>query len=195
MKKWSFIVLCFLSFSIAHADHPEKVANLASKVVLQNTNGYFVLSDGSCWKAIGFSKRWRSLSEWWNNVQLIPENYECTPSEWFLGAQIEAYPKYGNLNVNLADAANQEDLKLCTHLLVNSKTGKVLFAVSLDAGDCIVQLFNDAHDEGYQKGLEKGKADSYQNANDSYNRGRAAGYQAGYADGYGRILRAIPPGA
>lgn len=181
MKKWFLFMI--LSCSMIYADQPEKIEMLSSKVICQNTNGYFVLSDGSCWKAVSFSKRWRSLSEWWNNVQLVPDNYECVPNDWYLGAQIAVYPKFGNLEVNEADASNQEVLKQCTHLFVNTRTGQVLFAISLQPAECIIQLFADAHEDGYNKGLYEARLKNYQNSSDSYKRGYAEGYKDGYVKG------------
>lgn len=157
---------------------------LSSKVILQNTNGYFVLSDGSCWKAIAFSKRWRSIKEWWRNVQLVPKNYECIPNDWYLGTHIEVYSKYENLEVDEANASNQEDLKQCTHLLANTRTGQVLFAIALHPADCIVQLYNDSYGDGYSDGFSEGRMESHKNANDIYNSGYADGQKAGYAEGY-----------
>ncbi len=173
------MIKCFLSIitifccSISYANQQEEAKWLSAKVILQNSNGYFALSDGSCWKAISFQKRWRTLSEWWNSVELAPGNYECMPNDWHLGAQIEIYSKYGNLEVREADASNQEELRRCTHLLVNPQTGYVLFAIALGPEDCIIELFNDAYREGYQSGYSEGSVDGYQN-----------GYDIGYSDSY-----------
>jgi hypothetical protein len=176
-------MIAVLSCSFVYAEGPERVEALSSKVILQNTSGYFVLSDGSCWKAIGFAKRWRSLTEWWNGVELVPENYNCVPNDWYLGSQIEVYPKYEYLRVNEADASNQEDLRQCTHLFANTRTGQVLFAISLHPAECIVQLFTESRKEGYDEGFSLGRLSSYQNADDIYNQGHADGYKAGYIEG------------
>ena len=182
-----YLLLIMVMFSCAYASSPDQVASLSSKVILQSTNGYFVLSDGSCWKVIPFSKRWRSISEWWNNVQLVPENYESLPKDWFLGTEIEAYSKYGNLEVNESDAANQEMLKQCTHLLMNARTGQVLFGIAMDPAECIVHLFQDAHADGHRKGVSDGRAE---NATNSYNAGFTEGRKIGYAEGYQAGLKA-----
>jgi hypothetical protein len=194
MKKWILLTIAIVSCSLSHAENPDKVETLSSKAILKNTNGYFVLSDRSCWKAIGFSKRWRSLSEWWNDVKLAPEKYECVPNDWFLGTQIEVYSKVSNLDVSESNASNQDSLKQCTHLLVNSRTGQVLFAIALEPADCIVQLFNEAYEDGYGKGYDKGRLSSYQNANDIYNKGQAEGYKTGYKDGYRAGANGEQPG-
>lgn len=152
---------------------PEKSEALGAKVILKNGDGYFVLSDNSCWKAIYFSKRWRSVSEWWNDVKLIPENYECTPNDWTLGTPLELYPKWENLEVDEANAANQETLKQCTHLLVNSRTGQVLFAIALQPAECMIQLYNDAYKDGYNNAYD-----------DGYNAGHRDGHKVGYREGY-----------
>jgi len=189
MKKWFLVAAVALSCAVIHADDIEKIETLSSKVILQNTDGYFVFSDGSCWKAIGFSKRWRSLSEWWNNVQLVPAHYECVPNDWFLGTQIEIYPKRQALKVDEADASNQEALKQCTHLLVNTRTAQVLFAIALTPAECIVQLSKEMHKDGYDQGFHKGRLETYTNATNIYNDGYAAGYKIGYAEGCKAVAR------
>ncbi len=195
MKNWLLVVLMVLSCSFTYIENTEKVETLSSKVILQNTNGYFVLSDRSCWKVLGFSKRWRSISEWWNDVQLVPQNYECVPNDWLLGAQMSIYPKFGHLEVDEANAANRDELKQCTHLLVNMRTGQILFAMALEPADCIIKLFNDAHVDGYNKGLGEGNTQNSQNATRSYNQGRTDGYSAGYAKGFqdAQLLRPYAP--
>ena len=183
MRKIFLVTVAILSCSVVFAREPEKVAVLSSKVILENTSGYAVLSDGSCWKVMAFSKRWRSPSEWWNNVQLAPKEYDCLPSDWYLGSQIAVYQKYGNLEVNEADATNQDELKQCTHLFANTRTGQVLFAISLDPADCIVRLFNEAQEEGYKKGYVKGRSSAYQNSAEIYDSGYSEGYKVGYSEG------------
>ncbi len=128
---------------------------------MNDTTGYFVLSDGSLWKAIPFATRYRSLSEWWNDVQLVPENYECVPNDWMIGSQVEVYSKYGNLNINQSDASNEYALRQCTHLLVNSHTGQVLFAAALNPAEGIMRLFTEAKAEGYSSGHSSGYLQGY----------------------------------
>jgi len=183
MKKMLLLAATVLGCAFAEASEPEKIEALSAKVIMQNSNGYFAFSDGSCWKAIGFAKRWRTLSEWWNNVQLVPAEYECLPNDWFVGTQIQVYQKYGNLTVSESDASNQDALKQCTHLLVNARTGQVLFAIALHPADCLVQLSNEAREDGYNEGFSKGRLKSYQNATEVYNDGYQAGYTAGFKDG------------
>lgn len=182
MKKWVLIAL--LSCSFGYAGTPEKTGTLSSKVVLQNTSGYFVLSDRSCWKTFGFTKRWRSLSEWWQDAKLVPEKWESLPTDWHSGTQIEVYPKFGNLEVDEANASNQADLKQCTHLLVNTRTGKILFAIALEPSECVTMLHKESREEGYNEGYEKGRSNAYKNATDLFNKGREEGRKAGYAEGY-----------
>lgn len=184
MKKWCLAALALFSCSFAEAQNLEKEEVLSSKICLQDQTGYFVLTDGSCWKVMGFVPRWRSISEWWNNVELVPDNYKCEPGQWVVGAAIQAYPKYGNIEVNLADASNLEALNQCTHLLFNTRTGQVLFAIAMDTGHCLADVFREAYREGRVKGVEEGYAKARSDANTIYESGRAAGYQAGYAAGY-----------
>lgn len=180
MNRWLFSIFAVWTCSIQSL---EKIESLSAKVILQDTNGYFVLSDGSCWKAVPFSKRWRSLNEWWNGVELVPKNYESLPADWYLGSQIEVYAKNNYLKVNEANAANQDVLKQCTHLLLNTRTEEVLFAISLHPAECLTKLFEEAKKEGYSEGYSKGRLSSYQDATEAYNGGYYDGYQAGYAEG------------
>lgn len=178
------VVCCFS----AYAGEPEKIETLSTKVIMQSTNGYFLFSDGSCWKVMNFQKRWRSPGEWWNNIQLVPQNYECLPNDWVLGSEIAIYPKYQNMEVNLDNASNLEALKQCTHLLFNRRTGQVLFATSLHPSECITQVFNDANKEGYETGYNKGRLASYQNSAEVYEQGHKDGYKKGYTEGYRACL-------
>lgn len=195
MKRSFLLILTIFTCSIVCADGPEKVGTLSSKIILQNTNGYFSLSDGSCWKVIGFSKRWRSLSEWWNGVELAPATYECVPNDWFLGAQIEAYPKFEKIEVSEANASNQDVLKQCSHLLINSHTKQVLFAISLQPADCMIQVFNEAQTEGYNRGFTEGRLKGSQNATEIYNNGVAEGQRIGYREGYRAAVNGDQPGS
>jgi hypothetical protein len=183
------MVFAVLAGSFICAESVERVEALSSKVILQNENGYFVLSDRSCWKVIGYSVRWRNISEWWNGVQLVPENFVCVPNQWQLGAQIEVYSKYGHLTISEKDASNQEDLRQCTHLLVNAQTRQVLFAVALEPASCLVQLFTDAQKDGYNRGFSDGRSASYYNDKENYNRGHVDGFNAGYAAGFQEGIR------
>jgi hypothetical protein len=140
-----------------YAGAQEKREILSSKIVLENSYGYFVLSDGSQWKTIPFITRWRSLSEWWNNAQLVPQNYQCMPKDWFLGTEIQVYSKYENLTVSEADASNEDALKQCTHLLVNGNTGQILFAIALHPAESLLYVFEDARKEGYEQGFYEGR--------------------------------------
>lgn len=182
MKKYFFLAI--VGCVGLYGDGPEKIEALSSKVVIEDSAGYFVLSDRSCFKVVAFVKRWRNLTEWWNNTELVSKNYDCSPSNWYLGSQIEVYSKQNNLEVDEANASNQEDLKQCTHLLVNSATGQVLFAISLEPADCIIRLFEDAHKQGYAEGFLKGSKKSLVLREEGYNAGYKEAYHVGYKEGY-----------
>ncbi len=184
MKKW-FLCLClWLSLASLGASEPEKVEMLLGRVILENTQGYFTLADGSHWKVIAFSKRWRSLTEWWRGEALIPENYNCQPKEWLIGTEIAVYRKYGNLEVKESDAANQEMIRQSTHLFANTRTGQILFAIALDPALCLSMLYKEAKKEGETKGFEKGRMSTYRNGTEIYDQGYQAGYTVGYQQGF-----------
>jgi hypothetical protein len=177
MKNY-FLIFFILACSLAQAMPPESVVQLSTKVILSNNNGYYVLSDNTCWKVIYFSKRWRSLSEWWNDVKLVPETFECAPKDWIEGSYIEVYSKRDFPEIPLQNASNQDDLINCSHVLINSTSKQVLFANALTTADCMVLLFNQAHEDGYNEG---------------YTRGHSLGYSLGYSTGYQAGLSARPP--
>lgn len=184
MKNLVLVLVTIFSCSAMYAGAPEKIEMLSAKAILENTEGYYVLSDGTCLKVVGFSTRWRTPSEWWNNVELVPKNYECVPNDWFLGAEIEVYSKYENLEINLENATNAEKLTQCTHLLFNTRTGQVLFAIWMHPAEFFVQLFNDAHKDGYNKGYKEGYHKQSKNSDEIYENGYSDGYKQGYSEGY-----------
>jgi hypothetical protein len=183
MRKWVWIILSMICFSEVFAESSERIETLAAKVILSNSDGYFVLSDGSFWKVIGFSKRWRSLSEWWNNTPLmVSEDFDSLPNDWPMGAQMEIHTKYESPImecVKEADASNQEILKQCSHLLRNKGSGKILFAISIHPAECFVQAFQEARNEGYHEGYSYGYSMGY-------SMGHSAGYSSGYQAGHSR---------
>lgn len=164
MKK---IILALLVFASAYAGEP--FGYLTAKILPAENKGFCIFSDGSFWQVTTFVKRWRSPLEWVSGVDLyVPPEYECTLKDWALGDEFEAYLKYGNSRADESAASNQEDLKKCSHLLVNPRTGKILFATPLHPNDFVIELFNEAHGIGYSEGYSKG-----------YNSGYDWGYSSG----------------
>ena len=182
IKKLSFLMLLtsIFSCSFTQASEPERVEVLEGAAAFSSGEGYFVLSDQSCWKVIGFSTRWRTMTEWWNGTQLVPQNFENVPSDWSLGSYVEIYSKYDNLSISEADASNQDKLRQCTHLIVNPGTGMVLFAIPLSTSHCMVSLFNQAHATGYSEGYIEGYSIGYgAGCDSSYD----SAYKRGFEDG------------
>ncbi|MBI2743600.1 MAG: hypothetical protein HYX48_06760 [Chlamydiales bacterium] len=195
MRNYILIAVTLFACSTISAEEAERVESLSSKVIMKDSTGYFVLSDKSCWKAIGFSRRWRSLSEWWNNVQLAPETHECVPNDWYLGTEIEVYPKRDNMQVKEADAANQDAIKQCTHMFVNSRTGQVLFAIALEPSVCIIQLHKEAYQDGHAVGFNEGRMKSTENAREIRNAAYTEGHTIGYREGFRAAIEGEQPGA
>jgi hypothetical protein len=178
-----------LSLLIAHMSHGFAqdgglTASLSSKVIINETTGYYSLSDGTLWKVIGFSPRWRSLSEWWNNVNLMPDSYQCNPSDWFLGSNIQILPKINKSDVSELNASNKDAICRATHLLTNQASGKVLFAVALRPEECIVELYNESYKEGYNQGYHRGQLSRDFDASRQYEKGYESGYHEGYKDAF-----------
>lgn len=163
MKKWGTLLATLIICSFNNANASEDIQILSSKAILQNSEGYFALSDGTCWKVMSFSPRSRSLCEWWRSVQIVPESYQTTPADWLIGAQIEAYPIYGNIEVDIDNASNREILMECTHLLFNRTTNHILFAISMHPAYCLTEVFTDAHQDGYEKGFLDGRSQLLEN--------------------------------
>lgn len=181
MKNSYWFLFFFCLLGIGSAGEPERISPMIGKIILDSNKGYFVLSDGSFWKAVTFIKRWRTPGEWWQGVELyVPENYDCTPKDWFLGTEIEAYTKISHLNVDESFASNFEDLKKCTHLLYNRGSGKMLFAISMHPADCLGEIFAEGRQQGYDDGYLKGYNSGYDlGYKDGFNKGHLQGFNAG----------------
>jgi hypothetical protein len=150
------VIVAFFAFLNVSVNAENYGPALAAKVTIEEADGYFILSDGSYWKVVGFVPRTRGLIEWWNDVQLAPDTYKCVPNDWILGVEVIAYPKYGNLGVDEEKASNQDALRQCSYLLVNKANGQVLFASPLDPAVFLTQVFKEAQHSGYDKGYTKG---------------------------------------
>lgn len=158
MRNWCLFVLSlFACASVCANGGPERTARLYSKAVFRDGNGYCVLSDGSYWEVVRFFPRERTLCEWWNNVELVPKNYDCGLGDWVVGEVIQTYSKHA-LKVNDADAGNKWSLKQCTDLLVNTRTGKVLFGVSMNPNPVLFlsQISQRFYKEGWDDGWDDG---------------------------------------
>lgn len=188
MKKYLLGVVCLFATSLMHADETQEVAyagSLAGQIFVGDTNGFFILSDGSCWKTASFITRWRNPLEWWNSVDLNPpQNFQCTPKDWTLGAPIEVYPKLRLSGIDISNASNAAELNQCTHVMINQHTGHVLFSVALAPSVAMMEIFKTGHAAGYKEGVQKGSSETRQVAHkEGYNEGRQAAYQEGYNEG------------
>jgi hypothetical protein len=146
---------------------------ISAAIVIDEQKAYFVLSDGSSWQVFPFVKRWRTPSEWWNGVELeAAKNYNCVPSDWYVGTEIAVYPREGHDLPGEENASNLEKLRQATHFLFNARTGQILFAVRLHPADCMRQIYDDGKATGYSTGHAIG-----------YNSGYDVGYQLGEVAG------------
>jgi len=197
MKKLFLLAMTFLWCSPLHPLDPEKVETLSAKFCSENKGGYYVLADDSCWKVIGFSKRWRGLREWWNNVQLAPETYDCIPDNWIVGATIEIYQKSSFPSIPLENASNKENVLQCSHVFLNKTTNQVLFAIALKPAECLTQLYKLGHNDGYEEGHSKGRHErnhqeyqrGYQEGVEKIDQEYKRGYRLGYQEGYNQGSR------
>jgi hypothetical protein len=146
------------SSSFISADSSKEVEQFPPVEVIANNSGYMILSNQSYWKVIAFSARSQSWSEWWNSTKLVPETYECSPSEWTLGTTIEVYSKSCDLEIDDTNAANKSALRKCSHLFFNPETGTILFAIPLEAEELLTELYNKAYEFGCVKGMTLGNA-------------------------------------
>jgi len=187
MKKYLLGILCLFTMTAAHAvnGNPDHVGGLCGQILVGDTTAYYTLSDGTFWKTSAFVTRWRSPLEWWNGVEVAPpESLRCTPKDWTLGAPIAVYAKFG-MEIDISNASNLEELKKCTHVLVNQHTGQVLFGVALAPAVAMTEIFNTGVAAGYNDGLQKGHREGHQAAyQNGYNKGYAEGRTKGEAQGY-----------
>lgn len=183
MKKLiSLFALC-VCHVFAGSEDLDDTFNLSSKIDIDSSGSYFCLSDGSLWRVYDFNPRWRSLSEWWHDVSLVPQEFQCKTKDWFLGSDIQVISKQETNPACLDDADNQRILKNCTHLLYNVAAGKYLFAVHLDPKDCLLSLYQDAFNLGHKKGYSEAKLQSNTDSAREFKKGYEAGYYKGFNDG------------
>jgi hypothetical protein len=157
-------------------------APISSKVIINQNTGYYTLSDGTIWKVFSLSPRWRNVSEWWNDVKLMPEIYETTPDDWYLGSDVQFLTKLDHIDFDESAVSDKKLLARATHILVNSSTGKHLFAVSLCQETCLNELYKDSYQQGYNCGYDKGSRINDVNAAAQYEKGYEAGYYTGYKE-------------
>ncbi|MBX7067353.1 MAG: hypothetical protein K1X28_08990 [Parachlamydiales bacterium] len=150
MRKLFFLMIAIASI---HANPSSVVA----KFVLEDSHGYFVMADGTYWKVNSFVTRWRSLLEWIGGDEVyVPDTYQCTVKDWVVGEEFDYFPKIGNIRVNEADASNEAELKKHNYILVNGRTGKVLFGTPVHPADFITSVYDEGYNAGYRKGYSAG---------------------------------------
>jgi hypothetical protein len=174
------VLVAFLSQTFAASE--EANFNLTSKVLINESTGFYTLSDGSFWKVFNFSPRWRTISEWWNDVKLIPEAYDTAPQDWYIGADLEVISKLDHLDAKESDSSHKNLLARCTHIIRNTGSNKCLFAVELKPETLLVELYNDTYKSAYEKGYYKGQLSSDLDASKQYEKGYEAGYYQGRID-------------
>jgi hypothetical protein len=181
MKKIAFLLAALMA-QVCTAEQMDENFEMTSKIICSNGEGYFTLADGSFWKVVPFEKRWRTLSEWWNNVDLIPDNYDAKPSDWHPGAKVEILEKASNFDVDEANAGNKDAIRKCTHLLKNKHNDQVLFAISLLPSTYGVEIYSQAFKDGYAKGEVDAASNTYIQRDAAYRRGHSDGYTKGYQE-------------
>lgn len=142
MLKNLFLFLMLSTFSFAQAETLEGV------VTLHGDPSYFVLSNGQCYVALPFNKRWRTPSEWWNDVQIAEEYFDTDPADWQPGSRIDIY-SIKEFAIPFQNASNSTYLKQCTSVFINNSTGKVLLAYPISIVDCLLAVYQRGLDDGY----------------------------------------------
>ncbi len=189
MKKYILVALCLFTTSFMRADESqtaEYAGTLAGTILSGDTNGFFILADGSCWRTVSYVTRWRGPLEWWNGVDLNPpQGFQCTLKEWNLGAPIEFHRRHGISGVDISNASNSAELNQCTHVMINQHTGHVVFGVFLTPTVAMMEIFKTGKAAGFREGEEKGRKEtreySYQAG---YNVGHEEGFRKGHQKGF-----------
>lgn len=178
------VLFCFfsLSFSLFADQSQEQESILASKVIITDSSGFYAMGDLSIWKVIGLSPRWRSLSEWWNGVQIVPEDFQCSINDFYVGAKLRIIPKHEYNIFDDACAANKSDLARCSHVIVNTATNKCVFAIALRPETAIVELYNESYNQGYSLGYNEGRRRINVENYHQYEKGYRDGYKQGLKD-------------
>ena len=88
----------------------------------------------------------------------VPDICQCTVKEWGVGDEYECLPKRGELflRLNVAEASNESELRQHDYLLVNARTGKILFSTPVQPKDFIRALYDEVYNAGYSSGHNDG---------------------------------------
>ena len=182
------MAICLFATPLMRADESqaEHIGALAGTILVGDTNGFFMLADGSCWKTTSYVTRWRGPLEWWNGVDIAPpQGFQCTLKDWNLGAPIEFHRRHGISGVDLSNASNSAELNQCTHIMINQHTGHVVFGVFLTPTIAMTEIFKTGRETGFREGEQKGRAETRQYVyQDGYNKGHEDGYRKGHQKGF-----------
>lgn len=179
MVKYLLFFLCSLNVGLFAYEQDN---TLAAKVIVKETAGFYSFADGSIWKVMGLEPRWRTISEWWNNVQIVPDSFVCTVNDFYIGAKVKIIPKHEFSSFNDQCAYNKDALARCSHIIVNTGTNKCVFAVALTPDTSLVEVYNESYKQGYTVGHEQGIRSKNIEAYNQYEKGYQAGYQKAVQD-------------
>jgi hypothetical protein len=173
MKKLLFLLLCGCSFLAA-----DDGLYIHQNMDIGNGESILFLSDNTIWHLYPVRERWRTLSEWWNGVQIDkPEkSFLDNFDKWENGCTICIHPYDGRP----LEKYNNENLKKCNYILELYRTDRLAFAQSVDAKSFsafLPTLFKQKYKEGYNKGYNEGYNSGY---SIGYGYGHSVGYSAGY---------------
>lgn len=189
MKKHLCCLFTFLSVSCFASATIDSELYLASKVVVHPECGYYVLSDGSMWKVFALHPRWRTLSEWWNSVKIVPEELDCKPDDFYLGVPIKVIQRHGFVKFDETVASNAATLNSCGHIIVNLVSNKGLFAYALKPENALFDVYHEGYRTGHAKGYFEGEVDGskrtkkyYEQSLQEMNRNNSRNQQVNYDD-------------
>jgi hypothetical protein len=192
MFKYLLSCLCMMNAAVFAQESIEQEGVLASKVLIKDASGFYALSDGSIWKVMGLTPRWRTVSEWWNSIQIVPEDFECAINDFYIGAKLKIVPKHAYDAFDDQCASNKEELARCSHIIINTDTNKCVFAVALRPETALVEVYNESYKQGYSTGYNKGRLSTNIEAYNQYEKGYQAGYQNGVKDAVSRRNNPTP---
>lgn len=151
-------LICF-GLLVAPLYAEEQEATLSAKIMFDPSIGFYSLSDGSIWKVMSVTPRWRTISEWWYNVHIVPEHFECSIDDFCVGAKIKIMPRCEFEAFNDEFIGNKEALAQCSHIFINTETNKCIFGMGFKSENALLEVCHEAYKFGYTYGYDDGYHD------------------------------------
>lgn len=181
----------FGSDFIPKVEYAQKIKQCAEPVATTVLNAYSFLDDvltldnKSIWKLYLTDRNSRSLSEWWNDVEIDQPDapFISKLGDWRPTDKIEIYhAQFENSELNDKYRVSKPDQEI--FLIENKTRQKMAYANEMAFKDLLDGLQKHG-EEQYEKGISKGFSEGYNKGyKDGQTKGQSDGYKEGHSKGF-----------